>query len=74
MTRAKKSIRRKAATGDPDLDVWVRLGGEEPESALDGLTEDQRRVRDGNTLIRSMQMSSTWRTASVANPFGRTRE
>lgn len=50
--KSRKKREVKAKPVDPELDAWVRLGGSAPESDLEGMTEGQRRIAEGNATAR----------------------
>jgi hypothetical protein len=50
----KMAKRKKKAQPDPDLDIWIRLGGGVTESEKEGMmmTEQQKMLAAGNAWAR----------------------
>jgi hypothetical protein len=59
MTKLPRRSRKKALASDPDIDAWVRLAGGVPDSELDGLTENERRIAIGNATAREFFMQAS---------------
>jgi hypothetical protein len=68
-----KRRKRQAEPSDPDLDIWVRLGGAEPESALLGLAEDQQRIAEGNATLRGLMFQREGQPAVLSFGFAHGR-